>query len=112
MFFAILIKIMKKKVAVLLVRPARRNACEAINDDLYLVFFCLCNHSLKALISSEHVIRGVSGSDCEWCCIRLLELILVHGLIEYGIVVTLQHTHQIQGSDSSAAVLLNRFLNL
>ena len=90
---------------------AGRYPGKAIDDNLDLAFFGLGDDPLEALVATEHVVGNVAACDCKWVCVGFLELVLVHSLIEYGVVVPLEDAHEVQGGDSSAAVLLDGFLD-
>lgn len=90
---------------------AGRYPGKAIDDNLDLALFGLGHDPLEALVATEHVVRNVAACDSKWVCVGFLELVLIHCLIEYGVVVPLEDAHEVQGGDSSAAVLLDGFLD-
>lgn len=81
-----------------------RDSSEAVDDNLDFGLFCLFHDFLEAVLTSKHLIRSLSASDCEGRGIWLAEFHFVHYFVQIGVVVTLKHSHQVQSSDSSLLV--------
>lgn len=93
MLFTILVKIVEEKVSILFMVSAGRYPGKAVYNDFDLVFFGLSNNPLESFITTQHVISYVAACDGEGIGIGFLKLVLIHGFVKYGIVISLKHTH-------------------
>jgi hypothetical protein len=95
MLFTILVKIVEEKISILFMVSARGYSGKTVNNNFDLFFFGLSDNSLESFIPSQHIIGDIAAGNGKRISIRFLKLVFIHGFVKDGIVVSLQHTHEV-----------------